>query len=458
MSQTAFLALIIIGALLVERVGIGWVTASAAGRDWIVRHRLFHPNSISYLRFPMGLVAVGLWMTGAPVAGLLWFAAWMITDLTDGTIARTCQLETESGKWLDPLSDKAMYFPPLLYFASRGVLPATWVVTFICLDTFGQTSRLLVKKKAANSFGKAKTALVTILLFVVALQGLGELSFLGTRLVYLLTVSCTVLAFLSVFCKVIPDVWYANTFSVANLLCGLAAIWQVTMGHPVRAFILVFIGQLFDLFDGRLARKFGSTTHGALFDDVADGTSFGLAIGYLVWRQLGDEMAVTGLLVAILYVVCVIYRLVRFLKPTRPLPPGVFQGLPSPAGAILAGAAALALAPWPEVGLGVVLLSSYLMISNTPYRHFGQRIWPGLPNFGKLLAFVAVLLLANLAVTQHDTTQAFNLVSLLLAVAYVLFGVDLKGWRHGYPAVDPMVRPENGTLSESDGHPSPERQ
>jgi CDP-diacylglycerol--serine O-phosphatidyltransferase len=434
MSQVTFLTLVIVAALLAERLGIGWLTSSAAGRAWIVRHRLFHPNSISYLRFPMGAVAVMFWMMGAPIAGLLWFAGWMITDLTDGTIARTCHLETESGKWLDPLSDKAMYFPPLLYFAWLGVLPVLWVMAFLCLDAFGQASRLLVKKKAANSFGKAKTALVTVLLFVVALQGMGELSFLGMRLVYLLTVSCTLLAFLSVYCKVIPDFWYANSFSVANLLCGVGALWQAHTGHPVRAFVLVFIGQLFDLFDGRLARKFGSTPHGALFDDVADGTSFGLAISYLIWCQFGDEHKIMGLLVAAMYLLCVFYRLIRFLKPTMVLPPGIFQGLPSPAGAMLSGAAALALADRPELGMGVVLLSSYLMISNTPYRHFGQRIWPGLPNFGKLLAFVVVMILINLAVTQHNAAQAFNLISLLFALAYVVFGVDVAGWRHGYAA------------------------
>jgi CDP-diacylglycerol---serine O-phosphatidyltransferase len=214
----------------------------------------------------------------------------------------------------------------------------------------------------------------------------------------------------------------------------VGALWQAHAGHPVRAFVLVFIGQLFDLFDGRLARKFGSTPHGALFDDVADGTSFGLAISYLIWCQLGDEYKIMGLLVAAMYLLCVFYRLIRFLKPTMVLPPGIFQGLPSPAGAMLSGAAALALADWPELGMGVVLLSSYLMISNTPYRHFGQRIWPGLPNFGKLLAFVAVMILINLAVTQHSVAQAFNLISLLFALAYVVFGVDVTGWRHGYAA------------------------
>ncbi len=424
--------------LLFERAAILLATRSRRGCDWIRNHRLLHPNTISFIRMPMGIVSVLIWGQGFQATALLWFAAWMITDLTDGTIARACGLETESGKWLDPFSDKCMYFPPLIYFVARGELSAAWIILLLLLDTAGQASRLFAKKKAANSFGKAKTAFITILLALAALHGMVLLDFIRPEILYVLTLSCTVLAFLSLYCKVIPDIWYANSLTMANFLCGIGAIWQVVAGHPVRAFVLVFLGQFFDLFDGRLARKFGSTRYGAAFDDIADGTSFGLAIGFVILSELGGGFTDTGKPldwnaispvgwgVAVLYVICVIYRLIRFLMPTIKVGPGIFQGFPSPAGAVLAGSAAMLFDEWKALGLALILVASFLMISNIRYRHFGQRIWPSLPNMMKLLLFVFFLALANTGVADKNYKFSFCLVCFTMVLVYAVFGIE---WR-----------------------------
>ncbi len=440
MSTVWTLITTVLGMLVVERVGITVLTNTARGRDWIIRHPLFHPNSISFVRMPMGVIAVVLWVTGSPLAAIIWFAAWMITDLTDGTIARNCNLGTESGESLDPLSDKLMYFPPLLYFAYKGALPWSWVGLLLVIDTVGQFSRLLVKKRAANAFGKAKTAFITILLTVTGLMQMGCVPVVKPVLLEFLTLSCTVLAFLSLYCKVIPDVWYANSLSLANLLCGLGAMWQLYTNHPVKSFILVFVGQFFDLFDGRMARKFGSTPHGAYFDDIADGTSFGLAIGLLVVHESG--MGGLSWAVGVMYLVCVIYRLIRFLMPTKAMPAGVFQGLPSPAGAVCAGSAALLFHDH-AVALVAVLLTSYLMISNLPYRHFGQSILPSLPKMARLLCLVFVLSLANISLAYTDDFRfAFSLFCFAISLTYVIGGLDFRLLR-GLPPRTPAPAPDN---------------
>ena len=408
--------------LLVERVGITRLTGTPAGREWVLRHRLLHPNSISLVRIPMGLLSIGFWHIGWQVTAVLWFAAWMITDLTDGTIARACNLQTESGKWLDPLSDKCMYFPPLLYFAWTGVLPASWVALLLVTDALGQASRLVVRKKAANSFGKAKTAFITILITITALDKIGNLPFVTDRLLELITFSCALLAFLSLYCKAIPDIWYANSLTLANFLCGLGAIWQILQAHPMRGFVLVFMGQFFDLFDGRMARKFGSTRYGAVFDDIADGTSFGLAIGFLIYHELGDDW-IAGILAAA-YIVCVIYRLIRFMWPTVKLGPGLFQGMPSPAGAMLAGSAALLFSDFRWVGLAFVVASAGLMISSIRYRHFGQKIWPNLPNSVRLLCFVFLMSLANIGIADKDYSAAFSIFCFATVLSYAVLGLD----------------------------------
>jgi CDP-diacylglycerol--serine O-phosphatidyltransferase len=437
MSITWKLVGIVAVGLLVERLTVTWLTRSARGRNWIRRTPLLHPNGISMMRLPMGVLSVWLAHQGWWAWGTLCFAFWMISDLTDGTIARNCDLATEKGEWLDPLSDKFMYFPALAYCAIanhvRLPLPWGWVTALLLLDAFGQASRLFVRKKAANYFGKAKTAFVTIVLACTALDQVERLWFMSPLFVELMVVSCTLLAFLSVYCRIVPDKWYANTLTLANLLCGIAALWSVHTSHPLRAFILVFLGQFFDLFDGRLARIFGSTRHGAMFDDIADGTSFGLAIGYLVLAQLrgglpaGLAMAAGGL-----YVACVVYRLYRFLRPTVDLGPGIFQGMPSPAGAMLAGSSVLLFGqalPW--LALALVLAASGLMVSNLRYRHFARRIWPILPRSVKLLAFILLLIFVDVALAHRLYTLSFTIFCFSLAVAYVVYGLDPKTYLPG---------------------------
>ena len=457
MGISCVLVAVVLAFLAVERISIVALTRREAGRQWVIDHRILHPNTISLVRIPMGVLSVVTWLLGWQAFSIVWFAVWMITDLTDGTIARNCDLTTESGKWLDPLSDKCMYFPPLVLFACLGVLDPAWVAAVIVTDAVGQASRLLVKKKAANLFGKAKTALITVLLSLTALDQIGELAFISPAFLYLLTISCAVLAFFSFYCKVVPDVWYANSLSLANFFCGLAAIVSVASGHLVRAYVWVFLGQFLDLFDGRLARKYGSTRHGAVYDDIADGTSFGLAIGYLIFSRLGGGVAAG--VAAGAYVLCVVYRLFRFLHPPVPLPRGIFLGLPSPAGALLGGAAVLLFYRWPPIAYGLVALTSFLMVSRIRYRHFGQLIWPKLPRSLKVLAFVLFVVFVNKSLAS-ESYVAFELWCLGIAVLYTgVYGVDWDwvrslregGGSEGGPAEDGLgAEPEDAGSDKAD--------
>ena len=437
--KVSILVVVVLGFLGLERLLVTRCTRNEKGADFVRRHPVLHPNGISVVRMPMGVVSIIFAACGWWSISILWFSFWMISDLTDGTIARNCDLVTESGKWLDPLSDKFMYFPALVYFAMPGVLrhplPVVWVCAFLFIDAAGQFSRLLIKKKAANYFGKAKTALVTILLATLALDRLDPLWFMTPAFVNLLTVSCVILAFMSAYCKVIPDLWYANSLTLANFLCGLAAIWSVFDGHYLQAFVLVFVGQFFDLFDGRLARIYGSTRHGAMFDDVADATSFGVAIGYLIVRSLsGAAPQWVVLFTAIVYVGCTVFRLYRFLHPTVELASGTFQGMPAPAGAMLAGSGALLFGEdLPLVGLLLIYVTAALMVSSIRYRHFARRIWPELGRTMKLLVFILLLIFVNIAIANKDYARAFSLYCFVMGILYTLLGVDREVRRKREP-------------------------
>ena len=454
MAEVWIIVVLIVGLLLLERLAITKLTTHPRGREWVKRHHILHPNSISLIRMPLGIVCVLLAMADCWTAAIICFTVAMISDLTDGTIARNCDLATESGKWLDPLSDKCVYFPGLIYLSIVREplgLPGGWVALLLVTDAVGQASRAFIQKKAANHFGKAKTALITLLLAVTALNHIHPLWFTSGHFVYLLTVSCTVLAFLSFYCKVIPDSWYANSLTLANFLCGIAAIWNVHAGHPLRAFVLVFVGQFFDLFDGRLARKYGSTRHGAVFDDIADGTSFGLAIGFLVWQAIPTLPHVW--LLAAFYLGCVIFRLYRFLNPATTLPRGIFQGLPPPAGAMLAGSATLLFDRLPLLAGAIVFVTSLLMVSNIRYRHFGHRIWPDLPKGMKLLILLLFLIFVNISIADKDYANSFSFLCFMMAVLYLIIGVDYPPTREedAPPVAESSLAAEPPPTARPDG-------
>ena len=444
MEKLILLFFIVALMTILERVVFIGMTSNAKGRQFIIRNRWLHPNLICMYRLPMGVVSCLIWMAGYPFAAAIFFSFWMITDMTDGTIARGCGLGTETGKWLDPLSDKFMYIPLLLLLTQLvpenasehyETLCLGAVLLFIIFDILSQLSRLFVAKTAANSFGKAKTMMICITLVVVSFRFIAFDAFVTIPVVgkinpnYLMW-SSVALGFLSFYCKVIPDHWYANSLTLMNFICGIAAIPLVLVNQNiVGAFILIFLGQFFDLLDGRTARKFGSTKWGALFDDIADGTSFGLAIAVIIYVTLLPIGIFYAILASVVYFVCVVYRLYYFIINKDTATAGVFIGMPSPAGAMLAGSAALLFHDGTLVWITffTVIIASGLMISKIEYKHFGQKIISNVPNGIKLTVFAIILSYITILVReQEQLSDAFAIFSFSMIWIYIFVGVNFK--------------------------------
>ena len=387
---------------------------------WVRNHSLLHPNAISRARYPMGFLSVVFLHMGYPRLCFLFFTFWMITDITDGEIARKCDLNTVEGESIDPFSDKMMYFPMLNYMAWRCWLDTVLVSLFLAFDVTGQISRRFTKVKAANLFGKAKTFLVVVLLIVVGLVWIyGPLPFLARTILPLLGI-CTGLAFCSTVFKLVPNYWYANILSIMNLLCGLAGCWVVLAGHPlVYALGLVFLGQFLDLFDGRAAERWGSTPQGELFDDVADGTSFGLTTGLIAAASFTHLWI--GIVLGGVYVGATVYRLVRFVveKRKQGILGGVttFSGMPSPAAALLVGTTCVLIANDATSGI-IIAVTALLMISRVPYAHFGRSILPKIPKVVRVLTLGTFLFLLALGVHRDHYTVPL-LIAFATAVGYM---------------------------------------
>ncbi|MGK0289001.1 MAG: CDP-diacylglycerol--serine O-phosphatidyltransferase [bacterium] len=407
-------------------------------QKWVRSKFWLHPNFISRCRYPMGVVSVLLYYYGFQNTAIIWFGFWMITDLTDGSIARHCNLQSEEGEVIDPWSDKLLIFPPLLYFGFKGDFGNAGLYllfVFLAFDLIGQFSRYFIMIKAANLFGKAKTFLAVVTLLIIILQDiyLKETVHFGSNpwsIPETLLPGVVFLSFCSMFFKIIPNYWYANILSILNFLCGIGGILLIFNGFPIGyAFALVFLGQFLDLFDGRAADRWGSTPRGELLDDLADGTNFGGTIAFLVYAAF--QNSITGLLLGILHFVCTTFRLVRFLsdKKKAGVSTGVseFSGLPSPAAALIAGSAALLFSNFWIKG-GIIVLTSVLMISKVPYIHFGRVILPSIPNMVKVLLLTIILVAVSLMIVFIKTPVSIVVLSAVFGISssYLVLGYPWK--------------------------------
>lgn len=123
------------------------------------------PNILTMLRVVSVPFFVYLLLQSDPLSrwiafGL--FALASLTDLVDGYIARKYRLETELGKFLDPLADKALVVGALITFLMLSSQIQVWMVFCIIGRDFLITSmRFLAVKQGASlrtsMFGKVKT-------------------------------------------------------------------------------------------------------------------------------------------------------------------------------------------------------------------------------------------------------------------------------------------------------------
>jgi CDP-diacylglycerol--serine O-phosphatidyltransferase len=175
----------------------------------------------------------------------------------------------------------------------------------------------------------------------------------------------------------------ADMFTLGNAVCGFLAIYCTTTGvliphlegynvsgdrrSQAAAVALLLVGSMCDLFDGLVARKLRSSALGAELDNLADLISFGLAPAYfvVVWGLVTDGAhAKVSALIAISVVLAVVLRLARF--SVVKMPPGVFQGMPSPMGAMTVISIVLLNPPFVPAGIAIAAVAG-LMVSHVEY-------------------------------------------------------------------------------------------
>ena len=134
----------------------------------------------------------------------------------------------------------------------------------------------------------------------------------------------------------------ANIITFGNITAGLMATYFITQNNFFVAIILAWIGGIFDILDGKVARKYKlSNEFGIQLDSFADFLSFVLVPVFLVYQAISlQELSGTSIILAsvvsIYYVISGLRRLIYFnINADAGEVDKYFTGVPTPLGAIL---------------------------------------------------------------------------------------------------------------------------
>lgn len=176
------------------------------------------PNKLTVLRIavtPLFLLALTLDFSRHYLVALIIFIAASLTDLIDGKIARSRNLITDFGKFLDPLADKMLTTAAFLGFIQLKIgIGIVWITFIVLIREFLITSLRLVSAGkgnviAANIWGKAKTvSQMAAVIFAIFGQYLISLIPQNTGLSYALSLITNVMLWISAVLTVISGIVY----------------------------------------------------------------------------------------------------------------------------------------------------------------------------------------------------------------------------------------------------------
>ncbi|MFA6316155.1 MAG: CDP-diacylglycerol--serine O-phosphatidyltransferase [Elusimicrobiota bacterium] len=125
-------------------------------------------------------------------------------------------------------------------------------------------------------------------------------------------------------------------FTVGNMACGFYALMASHRMEFTAAAWAIFLGVVFDVLDGRVARMVhGESTFGIEIDSLSDFLTFGIAPAHMLYAFALKDYGVWGSFMAFLFAMCGGLRLARFNALVHDTGGSKthFSGLPIPAAA-----------------------------------------------------------------------------------------------------------------------------
>jgi CDP-diacylglycerol--serine O-phosphatidyltransferase len=223
-----------------------------------------------------------------------------------------------------------------------------------------------------------------------------------------------------------------NTFTALNLSCGFVSMLFVTQNRLKDACMLLLLGSLFDLVDGRVARLTGTqSSFGEQFDSISDVVSFGVAPAFIFYHHFLHNLGRPGIILAMLFLLCGALRLARFNANIDKISSNYFQGLPIPVGAVgtigivLASLELPILMKFKAIPITFFILYSLLMISNIPFSSFKN---PSLVKKYKKIIFLIILSALGL-IFLYEELMVAALISLYVLGSLIYFVINFKNFK-----------------------------
>ncbi len=201
---------------------------------------------------------------------------------------------------------------------------------------------------------------------------------------------------------------FPSGLTLGNLFFGVFAIIAASRLEFVAAGVYVLLGGICDALDGRVARATNAGTEfGEELDSLVDAITFGLAPGMIMYFAVLNRSGWDWIWV-FLFSACAVLRLARFNIEQAGTAKTYFQGLPSPAAGITLASyywfsqsslytyGAVANLKWHVMLRYLMVVLSFLMISNVPYPVFPRTGFRSLRAIGATLLLIgSVMLLAS---------------------------------------------------------------
>lgn len=151
------------------------------------------------LMIPVFVIAFYLYKTSNMIPALIFIIA-ALTDFLDGYLARSRNLVTTFGKFLDPLADKILTISALVLLTGNGTIESWATIIIICRELIITGFRTLAASSgitlAASSSGKLKTVFqfIAIALFLMNNTFIFKIPFDAAQMVFYISVVLTVLS------------------------------------------------------------------------------------------------------------------------------------------------------------------------------------------------------------------------------------------------------------------------
>ena len=219
-----------------------------------------------------------------------------------------------------------------------------------------------------------------------------------------------------------------NMLTLIGVCIGLTSIRFALDGRFELAIIAIMFAALIDGLDGRIARLIrGTSKVGKELDSLTDMISFGVAPAFIMFFWKLNTLGRFGWLLCLVYVICVALRLARFNVNSNQEPSwkdNFFEGVPSPAGAILVltplivslSGFDLFQLNYEIIVPAFFIVTSFLLISKFPSYSFKKIVIPRRTTI--FLLFGIILFFGLLLV------YTFNVIALSVAIYLLLLPVS----------------------------------